>query len=82
MRHVWQPSELALLAAIRAIVRANIRDDKVHQIYSAIQTGGKMGMSTMNQSLYSLVNQGKITKDMAFAASMNHDDLEKTFENG
>ncbi len=63
-------------------VRANIRDDKVHQIYSAIQTGGKMGMSTMNQSLYALVNQGKITKDMAFAASMNHDDLQKTFENG
>src|SRR5258708_1543116 len=33
-------------------IRANIRDDKVHQIYSTIQTGSKTGMHTMNQSLY------------------------------
>ena len=35
-------------------VRALIRDDKVHQIYSALQAGKKHGMQTMNDSLYQL----------------------------
>jgi twitching motility protein PilT len=41
-------------------VRAQIRDGKAHQIYSAIQTGGRMGMCTMAQSLAALVQSGKI----------------------
>ncbi len=35
-------------------IRALIRDDKVHQIYSAMQSGKKFGMQTMNDSLYQL----------------------------
>jgi twitching motility protein PilT len=35
-------------------VRALIRDEKVHQIYSAMQSGKKHGMQTMNDSLYQL----------------------------
>jgi twitching motility protein PilT len=35
-------------------VRALIRDEKVHQIYSAMQAGKKHGMQTMNDSLYQL----------------------------
>ncbi len=42
-----------ILVATPAI-RALIRDDKVHQIYSALQTGKKHGMQTMNDSLYQL----------------------------
>jgi twitching motility protein PilT len=41
-------------------VRALIRDGKSHQIYSQIQTGGRMGMRTMAQSLANLVNSGVV----------------------
>ena len=44
-------------------VRALIRDDKAHQIYSIIQTGGRLGMQTMNQSLGELVRRNLITID-------------------
>jgi twitching motility protein PilT len=42
-------------------IRAVIRDNKVHQIYSLIQAGTKHGMKTMNQSLAELYKAGKIT---------------------
>ena len=42
-------------------IRALIRDDKIHQIYSALQTGKKLGMQTMNDSLYVLYMQGDVT---------------------
>src|SRR5574339_870661 len=35
-------------------IRALIRDDKIHQIYSAMQAGKKHGMQTMNDALYQL----------------------------
>jgi twitching motility protein PilT len=38
-------------------IRACIRDDKVHQIYSIMQAGKKHGMQTMNDSLYQLYMQ-------------------------
>tara|TARA_R110002126_G_scaffold11114_9_gene50442 strand:+ start:131 stop:1195 length:1065 start_codon:yes stop_codon:yes gene_type:complete len=41
-------------------VRALIRDGKSHQIYSQIQTGGRIGMRTMAQSLANLVNSGVV----------------------
>lgn len=41
-------------------IRALIRDGKSHQIYSMIQTGGRLGMRTMTQSLAQLVNAGKV----------------------
>ncbi|MDA1265122.1 MAG: type IV pilus twitching motility protein PilT [Planctomycetota bacterium] len=41
-------------------VRALIRDGKAHQIYSQIQTGGRLGMRTMAQSLADLVNSGRV----------------------
>lgn len=63
-------------------VRALIRDDKSHQVYSIIQTGGKYGMSTMNQSLYQLVLRGTITRDEAFSRTTDPDDLARTFEKG
>ncbi len=42
-------------------VRACIRDDKVHQIYSIMQAGKKFGMQTMNDALYQLYIQGEVT---------------------
>jgi twitching motility protein PilT len=61
-------------------VRALIRDDKAHQIYSIIQTGGKFGMHTMNQSLVELVTRGVITRDEAFNRTTDPDDLARSFE--
>jgi twitching motility protein PilT len=41
-------------------VRALIRDAKSHQIYSHIQTGGRVGMRTMAQNLAELVTKGRV----------------------
>lgn len=51
-------------------IRNLIREDKIHQIYSAMQTGQEAsGMQTMNQSLVSLVKDGSLTKADAIDAS-------------
>ncbi|MCC6542969.1 MAG: type IV pilus twitching motility protein PilT [Nitrospirae bacterium] len=51
-------------------IRNLIREDKVHQIYSIMQTGqNKYGMQTMNQSLNDLFLRGVITKDDALGRS-------------
>jgi len=42
-------------------VRALIRDSKEHQLYSQIQTGGRVGMQTMAQSLSTLVTSGRVS---------------------
>jgi twitching motility protein PilT len=42
-------------------VRACIRDDKVHQIYSIMQAGKKYGMQTLNDALYQLYVQHEVT---------------------
>jgi twitching motility protein PilT len=44
-------------------IRALIRDDKVHQIYSALQSGKKHGMQTMTDALYQLYMSREVAKD-------------------
>jgi twitching motility protein PilT len=56
-------------------VRSLIREQKIHQIYSVIQTGQKDGMRTMNQALYELYTNRIITLDAALARSSDPDDL-------
>jgi len=63
-----------IMVAIPAI-RAQIREDKVHQIYSTIQAGQKYGMRTMNQSLSELYFARKITLDDAFAYATDPQEL-------
>jgi twitching motility protein PilT len=46
-------------------VRALVREGKTHQIYSQIQTGGRIGMKTMAQSLAELVRSGRVRIDDA-----------------
>jgi twitching motility protein PilT len=46
-------------------IRNLVREDKVAQMYSAIQTGGSMGMQTLDQCLQELVKKGIITKEVA-----------------
>jgi twitching motility protein PilT len=48
-------------------IRNLIREDKVAQMYSAIQTGGQLGMKTLDQSLKELVEKRVITRDQARA---------------
>ncbi|UYO75699.1 type IV pilus twitching motility protein PilT [Halomonas qinghailakensis] len=50
-----------------AAVRNLIREDKVAQIYSAIQTGGNLGMQTLNASLAKLVKEGVVSMEDAQA---------------
>ncbi|MFC1706480.1 type IV pilus twitching motility protein PilT [Planctomycetota bacterium] len=63
-------------------VRSLIREDKAHQIYSIIQTGGKAGMTTMNQSLFELVAKNVCTQEEVFARTMDPDDLKRLFTRG
>jgi twitching motility protein PilT len=69
------------LAALEVLVatpgiRNLIRDDKVHQIYGAMQTGQqRLGMQTMNQALARLVERNSVTREVALAASSNPDEL-------
>jgi twitching motility protein PilT len=44
-------------------IRALIRDDKIHQIYSAMQAGKKHGMQTMNDSLFQLYTNREVVQE-------------------
>jgi len=50
-------------------VRAVIRDDKIHQIYSLMQAGKKHGMQTMNDALQLLYMKGDVTLEEALKRS-------------
>jgi twitching motility protein PilT len=64
-------------------IRNLIRDDKIHQIYGAMQTGQeKAGMQTANQSLASLYQRRTITLETALAASSNRDELQDMIARG
>ena len=64
-------------------IRNLIREDKIHQIYSAMQTGQeKVGMQTFNQSLASLHMQGLITVETAMATSSHRDELQDMINRG
>ena len=52
-------------------VKNLIREDKVAQIYSMIQTGSQYGMQTLDQTLANLVRAGKV--DRMLAASKAQD---------
>ena len=64
-------------------IRNLIREDKIHQIYSMMQTGqDKYGMQTFNQALASLVHKRTITQEVAMQRSSNADELRDLLERG
>ncbi len=64
-------------------IRNLIREDKVHQIYSAMQTGqAKFGMQTFNQSLASLYFKKVISLETALSVSHNLDELQEMISRG
>ena len=54
-------------------IRNLIREDKVPQMYSAIQTGGAIGMQTLDQCLQDLVRRKQVTKNDALPLAVNKD---------
>src|SRR5471030_2855785 len=50
-------------------IRALIRDDKIHQIYSMMQSGKKFGMQTMNDALYNLYISREVALDECLRVS-------------
>jgi twitching motility protein PilT len=64
-------------------IRNLIRDDKIHQIYGAMQAGQeKLGMQTANQSLASLYMKRLISLETAMTASSNKDELQDMINRG
>jgi twitching motility protein PilT len=64
-------------------IRNLIREDKIHQIYSSMQTGQeKYGMQTMNQSLATLQQQKRVTLEIALNASSNKEELQEMINRG
>ena len=58
-------------------IRNLMREGKNHQIYSAMQTGGKFGMQTMDAALVELVREGEISHEEAEKRSSNVDELKR-----
>lgn len=56
-------------------IRAVIRDEKVHQIYSLMQAGKKHGMQTMNDALQVLYMRGEVTLEEALKRSADPQEL-------
>ena len=66
-----------------AAIRNLIREDKIHQIYSAMQTGQeKVGMQTFNQSLATLYMQGQVSLETTMNASSQKDELNDMIARG
>ncbi len=62
-------------------IRNLIREDKLHQIYSSMQSGQETsGMQTLNQSLFGLVERRFITQEQALEKSSEPDELLDLFD--
>jgi twitching motility protein PilT len=59
----------AEILVVTPAIRALIRDDKVHQIYSSMQAGKKWGMQTLNDALYQLYMSREVTADECLRVS-------------
>jgi twitching motility protein PilT len=64
-------------------IRNLIREDKIHQIYSAMQSGqDKFGMQTFNQALATAYAQKQITLELALSRSSSPDELTEMINRG
>ena len=59
----------AEILVVTPAIRSLIRDDKVHQIYSSMQSGKKFGMQTLNDALYQLYITRMVTADECVRSS-------------
>ncbi len=64
-------------------IRNLVRENKIHQLYSAMQSGqGKHGMQTFNQSLYQLLQRRLVTVEEALARSSDQEELRSMISEG
>jgi len=78
-----QPGRVLALEVLvpNPAIRNLIREDKVHQIYSQMQVGQeKFGMTTLNQSLFSLFQRRLISQEEALGRSTETDELRMMME--
>jgi len=68
------------IMVVTPAIRNLIREEKIHQIYSAMQAGQKFGMQTMNQSLLNLILRGKISRDDALNRTTDPQELLRLLE--
>jgi len=68
-------SDLFITAGFPPAIRNLIREAKVAQMYSAIQTGQNFGMQTLDQNLTDLVRRNVISMDEARTKAMNKDNF-------
>ena len=59
----------AEILVVTPAIRAMIRDDKIHQIYSSMQSGKKHGMQTLNDALYQLYVTREVARDECLRVS-------------
>ena len=59
----------AEILVVTAAIRALIREDKIHQIYSLMQSGKKFGMQTLNDALYQLYMSREVTAEECLRVS-------------
>jgi twitching motility protein PilT len=63
------------ILVVTPAIRALIRDDKVHQIYSLMQSGKKYGMQTLNDALYNLCMAREVEVDECLRVSSDPTEL-------
>jgi twitching motility protein PilT len=59
----------AEILVVTPAIRALIRDDKIHQVYSMMQSGKKHGMQTLNDSLYALYQSREVSEEECLRVS-------------
>lgn len=68
------------IMTMNTAIRNLIREEKTHQIDSVIASNVKNGMQTMDQGLFNLTKNGKITKDAALQHAIHQEALAAHFE--
>jgi len=65
---------------VTSAIRNLIREQKIEQVQLTIQTGGKLGMQTMNQSLADLYKAGRVTFQEVMSRSLDPEDLRRLLQ--
>jgi twitching motility protein PilT len=65
----------AEILVVTPAIRALIRDDKVHQIYSSMQSGKKFGMQTLNDALYQLYMSREVALEECLRCSSDQNEF-------
>lgn len=63
-----------------AAIRNLIREEKTHQMDSVIAAGGELGMRTMDQSLFGLVESGRVTREVALQYAIHQEALTRRLD--